>query len=69
MAGIPEREALARKRQGAAFARHLGVRANSERGRALKFGTARSYGWRPNREARSGSIRAADDRLKARRTY
>jgi len=68
MAGMPEREALARKRQGQAFARHLGVKANSKRGRAITYGTKRAYGWKPNREAHRGSIRAADDRLKARRS-
>lgn len=72
MAGVSERRAFAGEKIGRAYASHLGVDPKSERGRAIVYGTKRhhpvSRGWKPNREARRGSIRAADDRLKTRRT-
>ena len=64
MAGISEKEAMARKRQGMGLAKHLGVRPGSERYNAMKYGTARAYGWKPSRETRKGGLKEA---MKSRR--
>lgn len=52
MAGIPEKKAEALDHQGVAFAKHLGVPLNSERGRAIRYGTKRKGGWHPSTQKR-----------------
>lgn len=64
MAGIPEALAMAAKRRGAGFARHLGVTPGSERYDAIKYGTARAAGWKPSREVRRHGIRDAVNQMK-----
>jgi hypothetical protein len=72
MAGISESKAMAAKRRGEGFAKHLGLAPGSDRYNAVKFGTARKAGWRPSREVRGHgremSLKEARHHLRRRRS-
>jgi hypothetical protein len=51
MAGVSEARALALHRQGAGFAKHLGVKRGTDRWNAVVYGTKRKGGWQPSFKA------------------
>jgi hypothetical protein len=67
VAGVTERKAEALHRRGSGFAKHLGVKAGTERWNRIVYGTKRSGGWHASREKRHTGIREVAGRMKNRK--